>query len=69
MMLVQACESNVSIIMIGASIDWCESTDTQVYCVSKLILYDASMIVCIIMIGASIDWCESTDTQYEQIIS
>ena len=28
-MKVQECESNVSIILIGASIDWCESTDTQ----------------------------------------
>ena len=28
-MKVQECESNVSIILIGASIDWCESIDTQ----------------------------------------
>ena len=28
-MKVQECESNVSIILIGAIIDWCESTDTQ----------------------------------------
>ena len=28
-MKVQECESNVSIILIGTSINWCESTDTQ----------------------------------------
>ena len=28
-MKVQECESNVNIIMTGASIDWCGSTDTQ----------------------------------------
>ena len=44
MMLVNACESNACIIMLGVSINWCELTDTQVSYVSKLMLYDASMI-------------------------